>query len=295
MQGGLPNPVWLRSFEAAARRLNFTRAAEDLGLTQTAISLHIKSLEETLGAKLFLRNPRNLTLTDMGKAYEHAVRKALADISLATVSLFGSTNRQTVTLRAPTSTAALLISPHLPNFMAAHPGVNVRMITTIWTGAMTNADVDVDLRLGFGEWTGVQAERLSTERMVPVCAAEVADKVLSPADMLRGPLVQILSYEDSWERYFASHGLAMDPAAVRYLVDTTMAAGAIVASGTAYAMIIERFLPVAAKSGIHILPVGDPMSFAQAHYIVETSESRPARPEVELLKAWLRDLFVDPV
>lgn len=96
----LPNPTWLRSFETAARHLNFTITAKELGLTQTAVSLHIRSLEAELGQKLFTRNARRLELTELGQSYSLTVRRALGDIALSTNSLFGPASRQTLTIRA---------------------------------------------------------------------------------------------------------------------------------------------------------------------------------------------------
>ncbi|MGB7263477.1 MAG: LysR family transcriptional regulator, partial [Albidovulum sp.] len=134
----LPNLIWLRSFDAAARLLNFTKAAQELGLTQTAVSLHIKALEDTLGCQLFLRNPRHLALTDLGQAYVHSVRKALGDINLATVSLFGMPAKQTITMRAPISTVTLWLAPRLAVFMRSHPELRVRLVSTIWATSVAD-------------------------------------------------------------------------------------------------------------------------------------------------------------
>ncbi len=169
MSERLPNLVWLRTFEAAARLLNFTETGRELGLTQTAVSLHMKSLEETLGCQLFDRKPRHLELTAMGQAYVHSVRNALADINLATTSLFGPLAKQTVTVRAPISTATLFLTPQLPGFLKANPAINIRLISAIWADSISDEDIDVDLRLGYGDWPGMQVEKISEESIERVC------------------------------------------------------------------------------------------------------------------------------
>ena len=118
---GQINLTWLRSFEAASRHLSFTEASTELGLTQTAVSLHIRSLEEQLGSKLFLRRARHLTLTEIGQAYVTTVRQALSDIDLASTSLFGPMTSRMITIKAPISTATLWLAPRLPLFRAGLP------------------------------------------------------------------------------------------------------------------------------------------------------------------------------
>ncbi|MGC1427654.1 MAG: LysR family transcriptional regulator [Albidovulum sp.] len=287
----LPNLIWLRSFDAAARLLNFTKAAQELGLTQTAVSLHIKALEDTLGCQLFLRNPRHLALTDLGQAYVHSVRKALGDINLATVSLFGMPAKQTITMRAPISTVTLWLAPRLAVFMRSHPELRVRLVSTIWATSVADTDVDIDLRLGDGTWPGVQAEKLSCETIVPIASTRRQPALRQPEDLLSGPLIHILGYEDNWQNYLSSHGLAAKSASIRYSVDTTAAAVALVAADAGYATVLTRFAKAEIVAGAPISMIGDPVAFGQSHYLVQPLTTAAPRPEVDIVKAWLRTCF----
>ena len=291
MHSRLPNLVWLRTFEASARLLNFTQAGTELGLTQTAVSLHIKSLETALGCQLFQRKPRHLELTGMGQAYVHSVRKALADINLSTTSLFGYVARQTITVRAPISTVALWLAPLLPDFAIEHPEINIRLISVIWADSALDEDVDVDLRLGYGDWPGIQVEKISEEYIVPIASSHNATKVKSPASLLKAPLIHILGHEDNWTRYFSAHELKMDSSQIRYSVDTTIAAFSLVSSGGGYATVLSRFAEMAIQSNPTINVVGKPIAFPQSHYITNSIGSGPTRPEVEIFKAWLKSRF----
>ncbi|MFT6371520.1 MAG: LysR family glycine cleavage system transcriptional activator [Gammaproteobacteria bacterium] len=293
MQSRLPNLVWLRTFEAAARLLNFTQAGAELGLTQTAVSQHIKALEAVLGCQLFERKPRHLALTGMGQAYVHSVRKSLADINLSTTSLFGSLSQQTITVRAPISTVALWLAPLLPQFTALYPEINIRFISIIWADSVLEDNVDVDLRIGYGDWPGLQVEKISQETIVPICAEATLPLFNHPADLLDSPLIHILGHEDNWARFFSANDLSMDNVQMKYSVDTSIAALALVSAGVGAATILTRFAKTAIESGSKIDIVAEPIYFPQSHYLTHSLISGPQRPEVELFKTWLKLQFED--
>jgi LysR family glycine cleavage system transcriptional activator len=287
----LPNLTWLRTFEAAARLLNFTETGKELGLTQTAVSQHMKSLESSLGCRLFVRKPRGLDLTELGLAYLPAVRQALSDISLTTTSLFGLQARQTLTVKLPMSTAALWLAPKLPEFVNKYPSVNVRMVSNIWADSTWGEDADLEVRLGRGDWPGVTSQCLSDETIVPVAAA--GDRTAAPgnADLPRADLIQILGYEDSWKRYFAAQGLDDPKGNIRVSVDTTVAALELVAAGGGLACVLTRFAESAIRAGHPIRIIGDPVPFPQSHYLVRATSGKPPRPAALLFEGWLRDGF----
>lgn len=283
----LPNPAWLRSFESAARHLNFTTTARELGLTQTAVSLHIRSLEAELGQKLFTRNARRLELTGLGQSYSLTVRRALSDIALSTNSLFGPASRQTLTIRAAISTATYWVAAELPDFTARHPEIPVRLVSHIWNDSGTPGDVDVEIRLGYGDWPGVRSEKLTDEKLVPVCRAEGGIPKLSA--LQNGPLIHILGYEDNWARYFQANSIAPPDQPPRHSVDTTVAALQLVMAGAGYATILERFAKNAIRQGAPIAIAGPSIPFAQSHYLVSAQQAAQPTAAAGLFCAWLRD------
>ncbi|MGB7242404.1 MAG: LysR substrate-binding domain-containing protein [Sulfitobacter sp.] len=291
MAANSPNLIWLRSFEASARLLNFTEAGRELGLTQTAISLHIKSLEARLGCKLFVRNARHISLSAMGQAYFNAVGESLANIDLATSSLFGASAKATVTVRVPISTASMWLAPLLPTFTRQHPHINIRLISTIWATSIADEDVDVDIRQGAGNWHGLEAERISTETIVVIQPPDTAIAKVTQDLLHARPLIQILGYEDMWGRYLSAHGYAGKAPKPALVVDTTAVAIALVASGGGNAAIQTRFAKAAIDAGAQVASVGDPVPFPQAHYIIHGKSKRKQRPEVEMFREWLRAEF----
>lgn len=292
MDDRLANLTWLRSFEAAARLLNFTETAQELGLTQTAVSLHIRSLEARLGSKLFYRQARRLELTEIGQAYALTVRQALGDIALSTTRLFGAETARTLTVRVPVSTSALWLAHLLPGFAARHPDINIRLVSNIWTEPEPRDDVDADVevRLGHGDWQDVTSVRLSQETIVPVCSAR-GPRPQQVAELLQGPLIHILGYEDHWARYFAAHDLPYANEHARFSVDTTVAALQLVAGGGGYATVLTRFAELSIERGMGLEIAGPPMPFAQSHYLIRRQGRGPLRPEVQLFETWLAEIF----
>ncbi len=283
----LPNPAWLRSFESAARHLNFTTTARELGLTQTAVSLHIRSLEAELGQKLFTRNARRLELTELGQSYSLTVRRALGDIALSTNSLFGPASRQTLTIRAAISTATYWVAAELPDFSAQHPEIPVRLVSHIWNDSIAPNDVDVEIRLGYGDWPGVQSEKLTDEKLVPICNARGG--VPGPNTLRDGPLIHILGYEDNWARYFQANGIEAGDQPPQHSVDTTVAALQLVMAGAGYATILERFAKNAIRQGAPISIAGPAIPFAQSHYLISAQGAAHSTAAAGLYCAWLRD------
>jgi len=293
MSPRLPNLVWLRTFETAARLQNFTLAGQELGLTQTAVSLHIRSLEKALKRQLFVRQARHLQLTSEGEAYLLSVSQALGDIRAATTNLFGVEEQQLITVRAPISTTALWLAKTLPDFKAQYPSISVRLVSTIWASAAADEDIDVDLRLGRSEEHDGPSEVISTETVTPIAGLQRLETIADARDLRDQPLIYILGYDDTWTRYFAAAGLEPPEAAPAYSVDTSMAALALVSANAGCAAILTRFARQATLAHHQIGMVGAPVAFAQAHYLTRPKNRRKPKPEARLFEDWLKRRFAD--
>ena len=127
-----PPLTHVRSFECAARHLSFTRAAQELGFTQAAISTHVRALEHYLGRPLFTRNARSLTLTEAGEAFLPSLRQALTQIDTATEAIAKSAREASVVIACPTSLAQIWLPAALARFRQTHPVVEVLVHATVW-------------------------------------------------------------------------------------------------------------------------------------------------------------------
>ena len=284
------NLNWLRSFEAAARLLSFTTASRELGLTQTAVSQHIKALELKLGQKLFVRRPKSLQLTDVGKAYLTSVREALETIEMSTYGLFGPNLKSTVVVRA--SMAFILwLSPRLGTFQEQHPGVGIKLVTSLWDSKADQQPRDIDIILAPQEHARPHLKKLSDEFILPICGATSAEGVRTPRDLLRHRPIHILGFDDHWTRYLSAFGLSYDVSSVRLTADTSVAATEMVAADLGCAIVLERFAKQALQTGRAIKIAGDPMALGQSYLMSKGETHKKITPAVEAFAEWLTTQF----
>jgi LysR family transcriptional regulator of beta-lactamase len=193
------------TFEASARHLSFTRAGLELHVTQAAVSHQVKSLEEILGVKLFRRLPRGLALTDEGLALVPVLTETFGRIR-ATLDQFANGQfREVVTVGAVGTFAVRWLLPRLPSFYNAHPRVDLRILTNNNRVDVAGEGLDFAVRFGDGAWQGTFAIELMSAPQSPLCAPEIAKRLLQPEDLYREVLLR--SYRiDEWERWFAAIG-----------------------------------------------------------------------------------------
>lgn len=283
----LPNLVWLRAFEATARRASFTAAAEELCLTQPAVSHQVRSLEDHLGFRLIDRGRGRLALTEMGQAYLPVVRRAFEDISASTNGLFGAPYERTLTVRATIGAATLWIAPLLPEFSRAHPDIDVRLCMAIWADNLAAEDIDVDVRLGDGHWPGYRAERIGADVAVPVCGPTEPEPPGDVASFADRPLIHVLGYQDLWTRLLDGAGIAGGSPTKGLKVDSSVAAVELVAQGAGCAVLIKRHALPAARAGRLQIPLDIELPLEHAHYLVTPDDGREIKPEAALFREWL--------
>src|ERR1700720_3549445 len=190
----LPPLNALKAFEAAARSESFTRAAEELCVTQGAVSHQVKSLEDTLGIKLFNRERQRLVITDAGREYLNVVRDALDRIAVGTERLVQRQNAGVLTVSTSPDFAAKWMVHRLGRFAEAHPGIDMRVSATMHHVDFAREDVDVAVRHGDGNWSGLAAARLCPEQLFPVCSPKLLsgrNRIAKPSDLLRSPLLHL--------------------------------------------------------------------------------------------------------
>ncbi|MBL1378326.1 transcriptional regulator GcvA [Zobellella iuensis] len=204
MSRRLPPLNALKAFEAAARNLSFTRAAEELFVTQAAISHQIKGLEEYLGIKLFRRRNRSLLLTEEGQSYFLEIKDIFSAISDATERLLARSAKGALTVSLQPSFAIQWLVPRLVRFSEVHPDIDVRIkAVDLDEGSLTD-DVDVAIYYGKGNWPGLRADKLHTEYLIPVCSPMLlmgTKPLKTPEDLTRHTLLHDTSRRD-WKAWF---------------------------------------------------------------------------------------------
>ncbi len=278
----LPGTRALRTFEAAARHLNFTRAADEVGLTPAAVSYQIKELEDQLGVVLFTRTSRSIQLTPAGAVMFEATADALDTLHRAA----GRARRLTrnaahlrVSLSARFATNWLL--PRLPKFRAANPGLELSFDISDELRDFEADDIDVAIRFGTGQYEGARADRLFELDIVPVCSPrliETGPPLNEPRDLVRHN--HTLCYVDwktdtmtwpNWRMWMAAAGVDDDFDDSRcvgfsdsgYVVQAVLEGGAV---GLADLDMIEADL----KQGrlVRLFDVGVSMAPTYAYHLV---------------------------
>ena len=283
------NLNWLRTFEAAARLSGFSAAGRELGLTQVAVSQHIKSLETKLGHDLFVRHAKTVQLTNAGKAYLLSVREGLEKLTHATYGLFGSDIKRTIVVRASIAMLTWLM-PRLNDFRQQYPNINLKFVTSIWPDPIDTQKIDIDIALISSNKHTKPSEKLTDEFIVPICGLDFSKQILTIKDLLKLEPIHILGFDDHWSRYMSYFDLCReDSNSAQILVDTSVLACDLVASGIGCAVVIERFAKTAIKTGKPIRIVGEPIPLYQSHVVIKKSSDNeePIMAEVEAFKEWI--------
>lgn len=210
----LPPLNALKAFEAAARSESFTRAAQELSVTQGAVSHQVKALEATLGIKLFNRERQRLVVTEAGRDYLAVVRDALDRIAAGTERLMQRQSAGVLTVSTSADFAAKWLVYRLGRFAENHPGIDLRVSAAAHQVDFAREDVDVAVRHGDGKWPALDVVRLCSERLFPVCSPKLVggrNRIAAAADLLKFPLLRLDDWK-TWTKWFAAAGV-VDPVA----------------------------------------------------------------------------------
>lgn len=292
----LPSLDFLRGFEAAGRRLSFTLAAEELFLTQSALSRQVKALEDALGAPLFERRHRALALTRAGESFHRTVTEKLRELAAAADALRAPQRQPGLTVSTTVSFASLWLIPRLASFRRAFPHTEVYVSADDRIADLARGDVDVAVRYlaDAGGWRG--AVRLFGERLTPVASPALVQRgpsLRDPADLARHVL---LHYDDAtgalpwlnWSAWLTAHGApGIEPAgSIRFSLYDQVIQAATAGEGVALGRLplIESLL----ARGTLVAPFGKRYDSPRGYYAIPAPQAM-ARPEAGAFISWLRD------
>jgi LysR family glycine cleavage system transcriptional activator len=286
-QKSLPPLNWLRAFEVSARCLNFTHAAEELHLTQGAVSQQIRQLESHLGVALFKRLPRGLGLTEEGQSYLPVVQDAISRLAVGTNEIFGQRNRRHLKVRGSLSFLHYWLAPRLADFCREYPQIDIRYISNIWVKEPDGED-DLEIRWGCGEWSGLHAQRLTWDILQPVCSPKLmaSSPIHEPRDLMNHSLLHVLGYEEGWGYWLKrvgaddvdySRGLQFDT-----LISTIRMAELGQGVALARSSVVEDLL----KNGQLVAPFNHRIEASESFYLVH-EQSEVLSPDAAHFSTWL--------
>ncbi|MEM8915544.1 MAG: transcriptional regulator GcvA, partial [Pseudomonadota bacterium] len=284
----LPNLNALRAFEAAGRNLSFTKAAEELNVTQAAVSHQIKTLEEQLGFRLFRRIHRGLRLTEAGQAYLPDVRQAFERLETATERLAVTDARGVLTVSVLPSFAAKWLVPRLMHFQAQYPEIDVRVSANDRSVDFDQEDIDLGIRFGRGDYTGLHAVPLMQEWVFPVCSPALAERgqgLRSPEDLRHFTLL----HDDmhlNWSEWLKAAGVAnIDATRGPFFNDSSMLISAAVEGlGVALGRKALALGDIAAGRLVRPFELSLPTAFG---YYIVYPERRAHRTKIIIFRDWL--------
>lgn len=251
----LPPLSAVRVFEAAARHLNFTRAAAELGMTQAAVSYQVKLLEERVGAPLFLRGARKVELTEVGARIAPAATQAL-DLLGSVFDAARGDSEGVLVISSLHTFASNWLAHRLGGFQLAHPEIAVRLEISSHVVDFAREEIDIGLRGGTGDWPSVVAHPLLPWHFAPFASPALLARldIRSPADLLDAPLI---SPDDPWWTiWFACAGVDAGDIASRPAIRMGMQQlqGAAALSGQGVALLTPSLWPDDIAAGRLVAP-----------------------------------------
>ncbi|VFR82742.1 Transcriptional regulator, LysR family [plant metagenome] len=308
MRRRLPPLATLRPFEATARLGSFTLAAQELSLTQGAVSQQVRNLEDFLGLKLFERQARRLDLTDEGRQLFASVQRALDDLERTVGRLVVRGERVVLNVTAMPTLATVWLMPRLAAFAALHPDIELRLATSIEPADLHGGNVDVAIRVGklpgrayprehanidlvmTERWDGVIADSLFPDAIVPVASrallAEGA-RIEGPSDLQAYPLIHTVSRQRAWPDWFRAQGVRFhprltDPECGHFFISLQAAR-----EGRGIAMVPELIFHHAREQSEDLVAAWLPAARSAGEYYVLTHETQETSRAVQAFRQWL--------
>lgn len=290
----LPPLNALRAFEAAARHLNFSRAADELSVTPGAVSQQIQNLEDYVGAALFKRTPKGLLLTDAAQTALPALREAFDRLAEAASLLTAAVDGRRLTLTAAPSFAAKWLVPRLGKFEEAHPQVDVWLSAGMDVVDFATGEVDLAIRYGSGRYPGLEVTRLLSETVIPLASPELlaSNPLNDPADLANHILLHDGSpdADDScpdWSMWLAARGIKkVDGARGPRFNQSSMVIEAAV-NGRGVALAKQTLAQADIDAGRLVAPLQIPTAVDFAYYVVHP-KTKGRLPQVKAFVSWIQ-------
>jgi LysR family glycine cleavage system transcriptional activator len=284
----LPSLSGLRAFEAAARRGSFKRAAEELGVTPTAISHQIRSLEEHVGVSLFERRTRQVVLTVEGATLYPVLRDGLDAFAHAIGRLMIGRSRVRVTISATPAFTSKWLVPRVAQFQRAHPDIDLQFHASNQVVDLSAGTADLAVRYGYGPYSGLISEPLLTDRFAPVANPSLA--IRTPEDLGR---VSLLHFEwkradpnnPTWALWFRAAGLEPPSKAPQVTFSDVSHAIQAAVAGQGVALLSLVLVADELAAGNLVLPFEQTIG-GMTYHLVEPSD-RPRTSQVESVRSWL--------
>jgi LysR family transcriptional regulator, glycine cleavage system transcriptional activator len=290
MRRNIPPLNPLRVFEAAARHTHFTRAADELGITQAAVSRQISVLEKWLSVALFERRHTELRLTLAGTRYLHSLRQAFDIIDDSTSSILSEPVQSKVTLCSYATFAHFWLMPRLSRFRQLYPNVQVDFLTSVASIEFRRDQADLIVTHGIAKPEGVISQKVFSDTLVPVCSPVFLEKngpISEPADLRKMTLLHSRYRSNDWAEWFASIDIEFDSQPGLVFAGSTHAYQAA-KEGIGIAMGQYRLLGAEIASGALVIPYDHRLERATGYFLLHSKHALHD-PDITAFRDWIME------
>lgn len=281
----LPPLTWLRAFDAAARHLSFTRAAADIGLTQSAVSQHVRSLESFLGKDLFIRKTRALELTEAGGHYLPTVREAFELLARGTQSFVGVDRGRSMVLQCNLAFSVYWLAPRLHRLYARFPWLVLNIVTPIWDPERHAANAAVEIRFGRAEEMALTSQRLTNDTYYPVCAQGYQN---GEFDLKTATRFDCAGIRSNWDTWFATQSKQMALDAQVNLTSTYVIAMQAAQACAGITMTHDTLAKDQIAKGTLVCPFDHKPRLVEGYFLIAPDDYSQV-PATQAFRDWISD------
>jgi DNA-binding transcriptional LysR family regulator len=289
MRRFLPSLSALHAFESAARHRSFTKAGEELGMTQSGVSRQVQNLETFLGVRLFERVGSRLTLNSVGNRYFHDVAQCLNRIEEVSIdAVRGRTADASLMIAASAAIATHWLTPRLSTFLDAHPDIPIEIVTIGNTIDFENERIDIGILRGFGTWANAHSTALFEEELVVIASPRLvpATRPCKPLDFSDYPTLQNASRPSLWLHWLRSSKLDYSGPIQGVRFPSSALLIQAVLAGVGIAVVGRHAVRRELESGDLITPFGPPVRSGEAFWIVQPEKDGPNK-SAAAFRQWL--------
>lgn len=277
---------WLRTFEVASHHLSFTRAAEKLNMSQSAISQQIQLLEHHLDQKLFIRSNRTIRLTDAGRAFLPLVCESLRQLNVGAAQIFSDEKDTVVDININATFAMMWLAPRLGDFNQLEPEVSIRQRSTNWSTDFEISTADLEIRYGLGEWSGFESYPLIESFMRPYCSVSMAQKLPTPLALNQVSLIDVEGTPQGWDQWLSTLDMPVLEKHARQYIDSHASAASLAINGVGVCLMYDDFMKMGALSNMLVAPFEQGVNTESSYYLCHHTGKRLSRAS-RVFKEWL--------
>lgn len=276
---------WLRTFEVAARHLSFTRAAEELNMSQSAVSQQIQLLEHHVKQPLFIRAKRTLYLSDMGKAFLPLVQRSIEQLNTGAMQIFQPQARSVLQISVNTAFSVLWLSARIANFSWLFPHITLCQTGNNWESDFHTSTAELEIRYGHGHWPELECHQLIPAKIRPYCSVT---KPVSMDDISCQPmpLLEVMGTSEAWTQWLEQENLSHWLHQKRYRSDSHAVAVSMAASGFGLCLMYDEMVSEGAFASL-LKPASSSYLPSQASYYLCHRQNKALSEAALVFKKWL--------